>query len=210
MARLAAVAVLSLALAGPASAQCLTPADLDNGIRVTFANSDWTEIRRIGADIYDVHEFYAGAGSGSRYSAAFGVVPTEAIDGYRADAPEAGTPYRRAFDVEIGTVVDYGHPGEKWQGAFVETTGTPPDSSDLDGALSISVAEGSRITMSGCDYAATLVEVHFDWASPPDNGLTTWSFYLTDLGVAVLFAAQSNGRPLVSSPPVSIVALDGL
>jgi hypothetical protein len=198
--------VFLLATSVMGRAECLTPADLDSGIRVTFANSDWTEIRRIDAEQFDVYEYYANAGYGHRYTAHQGLVPQEGIRSYQPNDDDGSTRYWRDFSVDPSQMANLAKPGSGGAFTFIETY---TDGTKLNNDLTIIVSEAPTVDVPGCSYAATMVEIREEWANPVPDNVVTWSFYLSDLGVAVLFAAKTMNGNLVSSPPVSIERLDG-
>ena len=187
---------------------CLVSADLDDGIRVTFANSDWTEIRRLDGELFDIYEFYANAGYGHRYIAHQGALPQQGDWNYRADQLSEGLGYQREYSVAPEKMADLGQPGTFGPYPFKEVSGPASDPVEIMHDLTLIVSEASPVDVAGCSYAATLVEMRVEWANPDPNNFVTWSFFLPDLGVAYLFAAQKMNRNLISSPAVTIERLD--
>ena len=198
--------LIATAVAGEPN--CLVSADLDDGIRVTFANSDWTEIRRIDGELFDIYEYYANAGYGHRYIAHQGGIPQQGFWNYRADQLSEGSRHRREFSVAPEKMVDLGQPGSFGTYTFKEVSGPADDSFESMNDLTLIVSEAPAVDVLGCSYAATLVEMREEWANPDPDNVVTWSFFLTDLGVAYLFAAKTMNGNLVSSPAVTIERLD--
>lgn len=197
--------LLLIATSSMGRAECLTPADLDKGIRITFENADWTEIRRIDGDIYDVYEYYANVGWGNRYIAYQGLVPEQGIRQYRPDDQTGAIPYWRDFTVEPADMADFSQTGAGGTFVFTEIyEGGVKVKTDF----SLAVSEAPTVDVPGCSYDATLVQSYEAWANPTPDNTTTWSFYLTDLEVSFLFAAKSKSGNLASSAAISIERLD--
>ena len=119
-----------------------------------------------------------------------------------------GTRYRREFSVAPEKMVDLGQLGSFGTYTFKEVSGPADDSFESMNDLTLIVSEAPPVDVPGCSYAATLVEMREEWANPDPDNVVTWSFFLTDLGVAYLFAAKTMNGNLVSSPAVTIERLD--
>ncbi len=190
-------AILALA-ASPAFSQCLTSADLAQGITVTFQSGDHTTTRSMPDGSLQVDESYANGNPTIRFTAWKGVYFTEEFELGADGAPVPGTRLVIEFPVTPAKL-PVPAAGGSWSG---NTTNVFSDGYRRPEATTITFAAGAPITLSGCTYDTVASTLRYDWGQ--EGGLTLHYLYLPQVGLAILQDNQFDGEAMSTTLAVAM------
>jgi hypothetical protein len=191
--RLPILAFAASFVAAPALANCPVAGDLDQGIRVSFANGGQWIARAAGGGTVSVDIRWNSEMPEQHAQLARGVYVTELrIDG-------EAEPIRFAFAPGIDTAPTPA-PGASWRVAVEQTGGVEPGVA----AATYRWGAAQEVEIGTCRLEA-LSLAH----TQPFRGweLETDYLYLTDLGVLLMTEQRADGDVLVDFDPVSIEVL---
>jgi hypothetical protein len=204
MTRLAAF-LLSV-LAAPASAACLTAADLEAGVRVEFSNDDWTTLRSLGEGIVEFEEYYADAGFSSRYLGYLGLYILSGVERITAGPERPNQRTRRVYPLDPTELPVPEPDGEGWTGVVSQSfyDGTLPVTQDW--TIDVRFLPVGPLALPGCTYEAVGVRVLQTYA-PEDWSYEMLQLYLPALGSAFVIASRESGGAWSAADPTAIVPL---
>ena len=196
---IARLCLIALCLcAGPLHADCITAADLDQGIRATLADDGVEEYRAIGENLIELRNDY-GDGVVTNILLAHGVYVIDVFDTENGQPVAEGRTVTR-YPVTIDAM-PLPEAGGTWQVAV-----------ELADAGGISTEQQSHrwekpttVTYDGCTYEAIPGTIRYDY---PDGWYIEELLYLPAIGIGLLTASEDNveGR-YVFAPYVSFAAL---
>lgn len=198
--------LLSL-LPAAAQADCLTAADLDQGIEIVFSNSDRTTIRRISDSLFSYEEVYAAPGYSAWFEGQHAIYTERGFWTVRAGEPDESTNFERIYDIDPSSLPFPDSEGGILSTTFTEATGDLSPENWSSSGLTLAWGPTAPLVLPGCTYEAVGLEFVIDWLDGSGGGSTTWFYVLPSLGIGFVTAAQTRGRPLVAAEPVSITRL---
>jgi len=184
--------------ASPAFSQCLTSADLAQGITVTFQAGDYTVTRAMPDGSLQVDESYVNGNPTVRFTAWKGVFFTEEHEIGPDGAAIPGTRLVIEFPVNPAKL-PAPVAGGSWSG---NTTNVFEDGYRRPEATTITFAAGAPITLSGCTYDTVASTLRYDWGQ--DGGLTLHYLYLPQVGLAILQDNQFDGEAMSTTQAVAM------
>lgn len=179
-----------LLAASPAFSQCLTSADLAQGITVGFQSGDHTVTRSLPDGSLQVEEYYVNGNNPVRFTAWKGVYFTEEVEIDATGQPVPGT--RLVIEMPVNPQkLPVPTPGGSWSG---NTTNLFEDGYRRPEATTITFAAGAPLTLSGCTYETVQSTLRYDWGQ--EGGLTLHYLYLPQVGMAILQDNQFDGEAM--------------
>ncbi len=184
----------------PAFADCLTPADIPNGVVINFNNNDSTMIRPIGDGVFLVDEYYDNASLTRRFESYLGIYVLSLVDLGKTGDPDPGTASRRTFSVDLGKlpvpVPDL--PG--WDGDVNWFEGDQPPVRER---FRISFHASDPLELDDCSYQAVrTTNVNYNRINGNQN--IAYNIYLPELGFGYITAARTNDGPLIAATAINI------
>lgn len=188
---------------GASVAECLTTADMEQGVLFTFDNQDTTSVRALGAGMVEVIEFYADTQNSMKFQSYLGpyILREDDMGLNNVVLPDKWA--RAIFDAEL-TDLPVPAPGlPTWTGMAVwEEFGLPPQ----DQRVTADFTAGEAVTLSGCGYDVVLVKTRVD---RPDAEMwyEQYSYYFPALEASVIVAWNNADEGFRQALPVAVERL---
>lgn len=199
-----ALALLPALAPALAHAQCITAADLEKGVRVTFYNGDVTTVRSLGDGLFEVEEIYDDGSEHWRFHAVhstFGIWEAPLDNGTPVDDRSS----RIDWSVDVQALPAPTADAEPFAARVALVA--PDGASNGSGEREVRYFDANPVVTEGCTYEAIQVGMRTVWddpARPPKAQIWT---YLVDSGLSVMTGWTSGSENQFYSE-ATIVAID--
>ncbi|GGL69298.1 hypothetical protein [Wenxinia marina] len=189
-------ALLVALAAGPASAQCVTPADMAAGAVFTRANGDRGTVAAIAPDLVRI-AYSAGAGQSDQRIARHGLyVERQAVGSFPPDV--IGVWYEAEIDYSYAGRPPLPRAGEVWR-TTVRVSGESSDHSGMVTNLAATLAasfaftEPRQVTLGGCAYDVLTATVTLRGEGRDEDRRSVW-FPALGFGIETQVTDRAAGR----------------
>ena len=188
---------------GASLAECLTTADMEQGVLFTFDNQDTTSVRALGAGIVEVVEYYAASQTGMKFQAYLGpyILREDGMGFNNVVLPDKWA--RATFAVDL-TELPVPAPDLPTftSSAVWEEFGLSPQ----DQTFTADFTAARPVTLSGCTYDVVLVKTRVDRPGA-DHWYEQFSYYFPAIEASVIVAWKNAEDGLQQALPVAVEAL---